>query len=139
MECRFQRFAGLVKRVDQQREWNRETGASDLGCGTRGRVKQPPVVRLTDVPVFGRPAVAAWRKVRRPALTGCVWGSWTTSDARIAAPRGSVTHHRSARIGGRCRWWPRLSSKRLLTSGSVQPGHQMRATGRTLGSTAAPI
>ena len=92
MECRFQRFAGLVKRVDQQREWNRETGASDLGCGTRGRVKQPPVVRLTDVPVFGRPAVAAWHKLRRTCSNSVCAGSWTTSDARIAAPRGSVTH-----------------------------------------------
>ena len=61
----------------------RALGAGLFGRRDPGLVKQPPVVRLTDVPVFGRPAVAAWRKVRRPALTGCVWGSWTTSDARI--------------------------------------------------------
>jgi hypothetical protein len=33
--------------------------------GSRGWMKGHPVVRLTDLPVFGRPAVLAWYKIRR--------------------------------------------------------------------------
>jgi hypothetical protein len=128
---------------------NRWTNAQQdcPGCGTRGWVKQPPVVRLTDVPVFGRPAVAARHTLRRPALTVCVrGGSWTTSDARIAAPRGSVTHRDRRWLTTQVGEYRRAVSvvaaafsKRLLTSGSVQPRHHMGATEGLTAPAAAPI
>lgn len=61
-------------------------------CGTTGWVKGYRVVRLTDLPVFGRPVVLAWRKTRRSCPnSSCPQGSWTTSHEQIAAPRCTVT------------------------------------------------
>jgi transposase len=69
-------------------DWQQDCGQ----CGSRGWVKQRTVVRLTDLPVFGRPVVLAWHKVRRTCPnTDCPQGSWTTSDERIAGPRCAVT------------------------------------------------
>jgi transposase len=55
-------------------------------------VKDRPTVELVDLTCFGRPVVLRWRKHRfwcpRP---WCRKGSWTHEDARIAAPRLSVT------------------------------------------------
>ncbi len=79
----------LVVHVACPEDWQRDCG----GCGTRGWVKQRSVTRLTDLPVFGRPVVLAWHKVRRTCPNDqCVQGSWTTSDERIAAVRAGVTH-----------------------------------------------
>ena len=78
----------LVVHVSCQADWQRDCPA----CGTRGWVKQRPVVRLTDLPVFGTPTVLAWHKIRRSCPNaGCLTGSWTTSDQRIASPRSTVT------------------------------------------------
>lgn len=78
----------VVVHVSCQADWQRDCPA----CGTRGWVKQRPVVRLTDLPVFGTPTVLAWHKIRRSCPNaGCLTGSWTTSDQRIASPRCAVT------------------------------------------------
>lgn len=62
-------------------------------CAARGWVKQRTVVRLTDLPAFGRPTVLAWHKIRRTCPNdACVQGSWTTHDDRIASARHGVTH-----------------------------------------------
>jgi len=62
-------------------------------CGTNGWVKGHRVVRLTDLPAFGRPVVLAWHKTRRTCPnSACSQGSWTTSDSRIASRRCTVTH-----------------------------------------------
>ncbi len=62
-------------------------------CAVRGWVKQRTVVRLTDLPTFGRPTVLAWHKIRRTCPNdACVQGSWTTHDDRIASARHGVTH-----------------------------------------------
>ncbi|MEI2784155.1 MAG: transposase [Candidatus Nanopelagicales bacterium] len=62
-------------------------------CAVRGWVKQRTVVRLTDLPAFGRPTVLAWHKIRRTCPNdACVQGSWTTHDDRIASARHGVTH-----------------------------------------------
>ena len=79
----------LVVHVACPESWQRDCAR----CGTRGWVKQRRVVRLTDLPVFGRPVVLAWHKIRRTCPnSSCTQGSWTTSDERIAARRCSVTH-----------------------------------------------
>ncbi len=81
--------AGLVVHVSCPDGWQQDCP----GCGTRGWVKQHRVVRLIDLPAFGRPVVLAWHKVRRTCPNSvCGQGSWTTSDSRIAAARCSVTH-----------------------------------------------
>jgi transposase len=78
----------LVVHVACPEDWQRDCGR----CGTRGWVKQHRVVRLTDLPVFGRPVVLAWHKLRRVCPnSSCDQGSWTTSDERIAARRCRVT------------------------------------------------
>ncbi len=44
-------------------------------CAVRGWVKQRTVVRLTDLPTFGRPTVLAWHKIRRTCPNdACVQG-----------------------------------------------------------------
>ena len=79
----------LVVHVGFPEHWQQDCPT----CGRRGWVKGHRVVRLTDLPAFGRPVVLAWHKVRRTCPEpGCPQQSWTTSDQRIAGRRCSVTH-----------------------------------------------
>ena len=55
-------------------------------CGARAQVKDRPVVRYVDLPVFGTPMRLAWRKHRLCCPDeGCPRKSWTSGDHRIAA------------------------------------------------------
>jgi transposase len=55
-------------------------------CGVVARVKDRPVVRYIDLPVFGRPITLAWRKHRMHCVEAlCPTNSWVRGDHRIAA------------------------------------------------------
>ena len=72
-----------------------------------------------------------------PERASC-WLACQMSSCRLSACAGDAP--RAWRPTGRADVGGTAAlSKRLLTSGSVQPRHHMRATGRTLGSAAAPI
>lgn len=61
-------------------------------CGTRARVKERPVVRYTDLPVFGTPMRLAWRKHRLQCSNGqCSRNTWVLDDHRIAAKNCLLT------------------------------------------------
>ena len=62
------------------------------GCGGRAQVKERPVVRYTDLPVYGSPMRLAWRKhrMRCPNAT-CPRRSWVLTDHRIAAKHCLLT------------------------------------------------
>jgi transposase len=67
-------------------------------CGAGAQVKDRPVVRYVDLPVFGTPMTLAWRKHRlRCSDEGCARKSWTVGDHRIAA--------KSCRLTTRCAKW----------------------------------
>lgn len=67
-------------------------------CGAHAQVKDRPVVRYVDLPVFGTPMTLAWRKHRfRCPHDGCPRKSWTVGDHRIAA--------KSCRLTTRCAKW----------------------------------
>ena len=67
-------------------------------CGARAQVKDRPVVRYVDLPVFGTPMTLAWRKHRlRCPHDGCSRQSWTVGDHRIAA--------KNCRLTTRCAKW----------------------------------
>ena len=55
-------------------------------CGVRAQVKDRPVVRYVDLPVYGTPMHLAWKKhrMRCPNLS-CPKKTWVVSDHRIAA------------------------------------------------------
>jgi transposase len=55
-------------------------------CGGPARVKERPLVRYVDLPVYGTPMRLGWRKhrMRCPDPT-CPTGSWVLTDHRIAA------------------------------------------------------
>jgi len=56
------------------------------GCAGPARVKERPLVRYVDLPVYGSPMRLGWRKHRmRCPDPDCPAGSWTLSDHRIAA------------------------------------------------------
>ena len=56
------------------------------GCGGPARVKDRPLVRYVDLPVYGTPMRLGWRKHRlRCPDPGCPKRSWMVSDHRIAA------------------------------------------------------
>ena len=93
--CQMSSCSGLMPALVTRRWWCmwnvRRTGIRIVRAA--GWVKQPPVVRLTDfagVRASGGGGLAH----ASPSCPNrvCARGSWTTSDARIAAPRGSVTH-----------------------------------------------
>jgi len=55
-------------------------------CGGRARVKERPVVRYVDLPVYGTPMRLAWKKHRmRCPDPSCPKRSWVLGDYRIAA------------------------------------------------------
>ena len=61
-------------------------------CSWRARVKERPVVRYVDLPVFGTPMHLAWKKHRMICVNpDCPQGSWTLEDHRIAAKNGLLT------------------------------------------------
>jgi transposase len=56
------------------------------GCGGAARVKERPLVRYVDLPVYGTPMRLGWRKHRmRCPDPGCPRLSWVLTDHRIAA------------------------------------------------------
>ena len=61
-------------------------------CGVVAHLKDQRVVRLVDLPCFGKATKAAWHKRRwRCSDPDCPNGSWTEGDDRIAAPRLALT------------------------------------------------
>lgn len=61
-------------------------------CGTRAWLKDRSPVPLTDLAVFGRPAVLVWHKRRWRCPDGdCDVATFTERNARIAPPRARVT------------------------------------------------
>ena len=62
------------------------------GCGGRAQVKDRPVVRYVDLPVFGTPMRLAWRKHRMRCLErSCPKATWVLDDHRIAAKNCLLT------------------------------------------------
>jgi transposase len=56
------------------------------GCGGRARVKDRPLVRYVDLPVYGTPMRLGWRKHRLACATpDCPVRTWMHGDHRIAA------------------------------------------------------
>ena len=61
-------------------------------CGGRAQVKERPVVRYVDLPIYGAPMHLAWRKHRmRCPDTACARKTWVLSDHRIAAKKCLLT------------------------------------------------
>ena len=61
-------------------------------CGGRAEIKERPVVRYVDLPVYGVPMRLAWRKHRmRCRHPRCPRRSWVLSDHRIAAKNCLLT------------------------------------------------
>ena len=61
-------------------------------CGARARVKERPLVRYVDLPVYGTAMRLGWRKHRmRCPDSGCPRGSWVLGDHRIAAKQCLLT------------------------------------------------
>jgi len=55
-------------------------------CGGAARVKERPLVRYVDLPVYGLPMRLGWRKHRMHCVDpGCPKRSWVLGDHRIAA------------------------------------------------------
>jgi transposase len=55
-------------------------------CGGRAQVKERPIVRYVDLPVYGTPMRLAWRKHRmRCGEPTCARRTWVLEDHRIAA------------------------------------------------------
>jgi transposase len=67
------------------------------GCNGPTRVKERPVVRYVDLPVFGTPMHLAWRKHRMCCpREGCPTRSFVVTDHRIAA-KGCLLTTRAAK------------------------------------------
>jgi transposase len=61
-------------------------------CGQVAQVKDRPVVRYIDLPVYGSPMRLCWKKHRmRCANRRCARRSWVLSDHRIAAKKCLLT------------------------------------------------
>ena len=61
-------------------------------CGSRAQVKERPIVRYVDLPVYGTPMRLAWRKHRmRCPDDNCPRRSWVLADHRIAAKNCLLT------------------------------------------------
>lgn len=62
------------------------------GCGGPARVKERPLVRYVDLPVYGTAMRLGWRKHRmRCPDPGCPRRSWVLGDHRIAAKQCLLT------------------------------------------------
>ena len=61
------------------------------GCGSLLSVKERPVVRLVDLPAFGRPTRLWWRKHRLVCRAKCGLPSRMWTDDRIAHARQAMT------------------------------------------------
>ena len=62
------------------------------GCGGAARVKERPLVRYEDLPVFGTPMRLGWCKHRmRCPDPACPGRSWVLGDHRIAAKQCLLT------------------------------------------------
>lgn len=73
------------------------TDARCPGCGGPARVKERPLVRYVDLPVYGAPMRLGWRKHRmRCPDPDCPKRSWVLSDHRIAA-KGCLLTTRAAK------------------------------------------
>jgi len=75
------------------------------GCGGPARVKERPLVRYVDLPVFGAPMRLGWRKHRMCCPDpGCVRRTWVLGDHRIAAKSCLLTTRAAkwatAQVGG---------------------------------------
>ncbi len=98
-----------------------------VACGTRGAVKDRPVVVLGDLASFGRPSTLVWRKRRWSCPDGdCPVGSWTETNPQVAAPRCGLTRRAGLwacrQVGQRarpvssvaaelgCSWWAVMSA-----------------------------
>jgi transposase len=61
-------------------------------CGQVAQVKDRPVVRYIDLPVYGSPMRLCWKKHRMCCVDrSCPKGSWVLSDHRIAAKNCLLT------------------------------------------------
>jgi len=61
-------------------------------CGSSARVKERPIIRYVDLPVYGQPMRLGWRKHRLICpQQRCPQGSWTNTDHRIAATQCLLT------------------------------------------------
>ena len=61
-------------------------------CGGRAQIKERPVVRYVDLPVYGVPMCLAWKKHRmRCGDVRCPRRSWVLADHRIAAKHCLLT------------------------------------------------
>jgi transposase len=66
-------------------------------CGSRGRVKERPIVNYTDLPFGGVPITIRWKKHRMVCVNGaCPTRSFTLGDHRIAA-KGCMLTTRAAK------------------------------------------
>jgi transposase len=61
------------------------------GCGSPVSVKERPIVRLVDLPAFGRPTRLWWRKHRLACRARCGAPSRMWTDDRIAHSRQVMT------------------------------------------------
>ncbi len=61
-------------------------------CHRRAQVKERPVVRYVDLPVYGTPMSLAWKKHRMRCVNpACAKRSWVLEDHRIAAKNCLLT------------------------------------------------
>lgn len=61
-------------------------------CGSSAQVKERPIIRYVDLPVYGQPMRLGWRKHRLVCpQQRCPQGSWTRADHRIAAKQCLLT------------------------------------------------
>ena len=61
-------------------------------CGSRAHVKERPLVRYVDLPVYGRPMTLTWKKHRMACVSPeCEKNSFVLGDHRIAAKNCLLT------------------------------------------------
>ena len=90
--CQMSSCSGLMPALVVHGGMSAGLAAGLSGLRDPGWVKQPPVVRLTGFAGVRASGGGGLAHASPSCPNRCVRGSWTTSDARIAAPRGSVTH-----------------------------------------------